>query len=194
MRQKITLASSSPNSSGLNRGHISLDSNNQDKVRPTSQKSSLRYNRVGVDSSEVKGGESLNVQEPIQMTGCNNDDCKDKTCINACQKNDRKLSHGYAKINDNTNGTGSLRYVLHLRFLCPSLKKGSKSFQRCKSDPGSVPEKTGFERDGDRRFYLYNDLRVVFPQRHSDSDEGKVMQFAFFICLLCMHACVYIHY
>ena len=31
--------------------------------------------------------------------------------------------------------------------------------------------------NGERRFYLYNDLRVVFPQRHSDADEGTVRTF-----------------
>ncbi|XP_022774207.1 uncharacterized protein LOC111316518 isoform X2 [Durio zibethinus] len=172
VRQKITLASSSPNSAELKRGHISFDTNVHNKVRPTPQKSSsLSHNRGGVDSS---GSEGLDLLESMQMSGCNNDECKDNTGINACQKTDRKLSHGYAKINENTNVAGSLRYALHLRFLCPSPKKCSKSFQRCKSDPGSVPEKTGFDRDGNRRFYLYNDLRVVFPQRHSDFDEGKL--------------------
>ncbi|XVF59972.1 hypothetical protein PTKIN_Ptkin08bG0005300 [Pterospermum kingtungense] len=173
VRQKVTLASCSPNSAEPKR-HMNPDGNDQDKVKPTSQKSSVCYNRVGMDSNDVKGSEGLNLPEPIQMTVCNNDECKDDACINSCRKNDRKPSHGCAKINENTNGAGSLRYALHLRFLCPSPKKCSKSFQRCKSDPGSVPEKTGFDRDGDRRFYLYNDLRVVFPQRHSDADEGKL--------------------
>ncbi|XP_038997616.1 uncharacterized protein LOC120122549 isoform X2 [Hibiscus syriacus] len=134
VRQKITLASSNPNSAELN-------------------------------SSEVKGSEGL---DSIQMTGCNNDQCKEYTYT------DRKLSHGGVKINENTNGAGSLRYALHLRFLCPSPKKSSKSFQRCKSDPGSVPQKISLDKSGDRRFYLYNDFRVVFPQRHSDADEGKL--------------------
>ncbi|XVF13861.1 hypothetical protein REPUB_Repub09cG0005500 [Reevesia pubescens] len=175
VRQKITLASSIPNSAELKRGHISLDTKVQGKVRPTSQQSSpLCYNRDGIDSSEVKGSGGLDLPESIQMTGCNNDQCKDYTCTDPCQKTDRKLSHSCAKINENTNGAGSMRYALHLRFLCPSPKKCSKSFQRCKSDPGSVPQKTVFDKDEDRRFYLYNDLRVVFPQRHSDADEGKL--------------------
>ncbi|XWS32596.1 hypothetical protein CRYUN_Cryun22dG0003500 [Craigia yunnanensis] len=177
VRQKITLASSIPNSAELKGGHVSFDTKVLDKVKPTSQKSSpLCYNGDGIDSSEVKGSKGLDLPESIQMTGCNNDQCKDYTCIDAYQKTDRKLSNGYgcAKINENTNGAGSLRYALHLRFLCPSPKKCSKSFQRCKSDLGSVPQKTGSDRDGDRRFYLYNDLRVVFPHRHSDSDEGKL--------------------
>ncbi|KAE8710074.1 zinc finger family protein [Hibiscus syriacus] len=134
VRQKITLASSNPNSAELN-------------------------------SNEVKGSEGL---DSIQTTGCNNEQCKGYTCT------DRKLSHGGVKINENTHGAGSLRYALHLRFLCPSPKKLSKSFQRCKSDPRSVPQKTCLDKNGDRRFYLYNDFRVVFPQRHSDADEGKL--------------------
>lgn len=71
------------------------------------------------------------------------------------------------------NGGGVLRYALHARFVCPLPKKSSRSLQRCKSDPSSEPARTN-DLDGERRFYLYSDLRVVFPQRHSDSDEGKV--------------------
>lgn len=39
----------------------------------------------------------------------------------------------------------------------------------------------------ERSFYLYDDMRVVFPQRHSDSDEGKVCKY---ICeVILMHSC-----
>lgn len=58
--------------------------------------------------------------------------------------------------------SGVLRYALHLKFLCPVRKKASKIGQKKSLN------------DEERRFYLYNDLRVVFPQRHTDSDEGKV--------------------
>ncbi|OMO99414.1 hypothetical protein COLO4_13321 [Corchorus olitorius] len=177
MRQKVTLASSVPNSTELKRGPISFDTKAQDQVKPTSQKKSpLCDNRDRRDSGEVKGSEGSDLSESIQMTGCNNEECKDYTCFDSCHDNNQKLSngHGCGKINENNNGAGSLRYALHLRFICPSPKKGSKSFQRCKSDPGSVPQKSGSDKDGDRRFYLYNDLRVVFPQRHSDADEGKL--------------------
>ncbi|KAE8707663.1 putative homogentisate phytyltransferase 1 [Hibiscus syriacus] len=139
VRQKITVASCSPNSTELN--------------------------------SEVKGSEGL---DSIHMTGGDNDRCKEYTSNDACQKTDRKVPHGGVKINKNTNGAGSLRYALHLRFLCPSPKKSSKSFQRCKSDLGPVPQKTDFEKNRDRRFYLYNDFRVVFPRRHPDADESKL--------------------
>ncbi|KAG7558874.1 hypothetical protein ISN45_Aa05g004950 [Arabidopsis thaliana x Arabidopsis arenosa] len=67
-------------------------------------------------------------------------------------------------------GSGALRYALHLRFLCPLPKKASK-----KSDETETTgQKKNLDSDGKRRFYLYNDLRVVFPQRHTDSDEGKL--------------------
>lgn len=92
-----------------------------------------------------------------------------------------RSAHGCSKINDNAQGGGgALRYALHLRFLCPSPKKCSRSVQRCKSDPTSLPQKPHLDMEGERRFYLYNDMRVVFPQRHSDADEGKVCDFFFF--------------
>ena len=78
------------------------------------------------------------------------------------------------KANESSNNSGVLRYALHLRFLCPFPKKNSRMVQRCKSDPSSVPDKNNKSIGGERRFYLYNDMRVVFPQRHSDADEGKV--------------------
>lgn len=78
------------------------------------------------------------------------------------------------KANENSSNSGVLRYALHLRFLCPFSKKSSRTVQRCKSDPSAVPEKSSKSLGGERRFYLYNDMRVVFPQRHSDADEGKL--------------------
>ncbi|XP_051119515.1 uncharacterized protein LOC127243503 isoform X2 [Andrographis paniculata] len=51
-----------------------------------------------------------------------------------------------------------LRYALHLRFICPP----------------DHHRKTGGGSGGERRFHLYSDMRVVFPQRHWDSDEGKL--------------------
>ncbi|BBN11553.1 hypothetical protein MPTK1_5g12880 [Marchantia polymorpha subsp. ruderalis] len=77
------------------------------------------------------------------------------------------------------SGGSSLRYALHLRFMCPSLKKdktcGLPSVQTPESSkvPPSGANK-GTEVKDERRFYIYEDLRVVFPQRQSDSDEGKL--------------------
>ncbi|KAJ0237878.1 hypothetical protein HA466_0244070 [Hirschfeldia incana] len=67
-------------------------------------------------------------------------------------------------------GSGALRYALHLRFICPLPKKASKKPEETKT----TGQKKDLDADGRRRFYLYNDLRVVFPQRHTDSDEGKL--------------------
>lgn len=69
--------------------------------------------------------------------------------------------------------SGALRYALHLRFLSPAIKKKGvvRSVQRTKSDCSSAVVSHEME---ERRYYLYNDFRVVFPQRHSDSDEGKL--------------------
>ncbi|KAK4781421.1 hypothetical protein SAY86_015523 [Trapa natans] len=83
----------------------------------------------------------------------------DCICDDIFNGTERKSSSACLKANDNIAGVGALRYALHLRFLCPFPKKGSKF-----KDSKGVG----------RRFYLYNDLRVVFPQRHSDADEGKL--------------------
>ncbi|KAI9084035.1 hypothetical protein K1719_034031 [Acacia pycnantha] len=92
----------------------------------------------------------------------------DKTC-----EESRKSLHSCSKVNENSNSAGPLRYALQLRFICPFPKKTTRTSLQ-KSLPNSLPEKTGLYVEGDRRFYLYNDLRVVFPQRHSDADEGKL--------------------
>ncbi|KAL0377255.1 UNVERIFIED_CONTAM: hypothetical protein Sradi_3031000 [Sesamum radiatum] len=43
-----------------------------------------------------------------------------------------------------------------------------------RSDPPVASERSRTDSEGKRRFFLYDDLRVVFPQRHSDADEGKL--------------------
>lgn len=92
--------------------------------------------------------------------------------VENCCATDNKLLHVCPKVNENT--AGALRYALHLRFLCPFPKKSSRSSRKSKSNPLSAQNKPNLDIDGERKFYLYNDLRVVFPQRHSDSDEGKL--------------------
>ncbi|KAG0604092.1 hypothetical protein M758_10G144200 [Ceratodon purpureus] len=73
-------------------------------------------------------------------------------------------------------GTGGvLKYALHLRFMCPPLKKHGKD--KASSTQFTVTPPKGsnvVEVQEERRFYIYGDLRVVFPQRHSDADEGKL--------------------
>ncbi|XP_010528146.1 PREDICTED: uncharacterized protein LOC104805314 [Tarenaya hassleriana] len=80
-----------------------------------------------------------------------------------------------SKAKECNSGSGALRYALHLRFICPLPKKASKSARKCKSDEAAtLPQKKSLDAEEERKFYLYNDLRVVFPQRHTDSDEGKL--------------------
>lgn len=74
----------------------------------------------------------------------------------------KKCRETYKETRQCCSKSGVLRYALHLKFLCPPRKKASKIGQKKSLN------------DEERRFYLYNDLRVVFPQRHTDSDEGKV--------------------
>ncbi|GAB2297308.1 hypothetical protein Dimus_031419 [Dionaea muscipula] len=76
----------------------------------------------------------------------------------------RYVRDAATKANNTGHGNGVLRYALHLRFLCPHHKKASKSsFRRCKSDPLLTPPAADNIIDakgGERRFYLYNDLKV----------------------------------
>lgn len=75
-------------------------------------------------------------------------------------------------------GSSALRYALHLRFVCPPLKTAQKLKVSTIPPPDSTPRHFVGVKDSSvedkRRFYLYSDLRVVFPQRHADSDEGKL--------------------
>jgi hypothetical protein len=107
----------------------------------------------------------------------NKDNADSDSCCYQMEKSHlggKKSCCSSSKINDCSGGR-VLRYALHLRFLCPSSKKkSSKSMLRCKSDPSSAPYSRSPAPEEERKFYLYNDLRVVFPQRHSDSDEGEV--------------------
>jgi len=103
----------------------------------------------------------------------------DSNADGCCCQIDTSLSDGNksccrsSKVNDISAG-GVLRYALHLRFLSPFSKKSSKSRQQCKSNVSLDLHRPSTRTEGERRFYLYNDIRVVFPQRHSDADEGEV--------------------
>ncbi|RZC17423.1 Protein FAM214B isoform G [Glycine soja] len=92
----------------------------------------------------------------------------------ACLINQDKFLHGSSKIIDNAINTGILLYALHLRFMCPLPKRRSRSVHKCKSGPVSADMRNIVDIEQERSFYLYDDMRVVFPQRHSDSDEGKL--------------------
>ncbi|KAF3771965.1 hypothetical protein EJ110_NYTH58808 [Nymphaea thermarum] len=85
--------------------------------------------------------------------------------MDICEGPEKKHVDTSPKLNIGAAISGVLRCALHLPFLCPP-KKSGRSMQRCKSDPFSVPQGSDLHGDAERRFYLYGDLRVVFPQRH----------------------------
>ncbi|GER38890.1 hypothetical protein STAS_15430 [Striga asiatica] len=94
----------------------------------------------------------------METSGC--DTCQNSR-VDAFSEMDRKSEHNCSRANRSTTSAGALRYALHLRFICPFPKKSV------------VPESKIDIQKQQRRFYLYDDLRVVFPQRQSDADEGK---------------------
>lgn len=144
------------------------------KTEATSEASNLVNLIDGGDMSKSPNMPRASVHSFMHDKQCNNaGDGKDDKCMDTCQGTDKKSAHGCSRANENNSTPGALRYALHLRFICP-FPKSSRSMQRCISDPLSIPQKTSLDMDSERRFYLYNDLKVVFPQRHSDADEGKV--------------------
>ncbi|XP_022730251.1 uncharacterized protein LOC111285189 isoform X2 [Durio zibethinus] len=185
MRQRITLApATATNIPGKERHESSVTKN--DVKAPTVQNfnnSSLisgtlyttRYpeqNMKDIESETAgcvgdlaNGPSGLNINEYIQTD-------EDNSSLNDSNVNLNKLVNSTSRVNESSMGAGVLRYALHLRFLC-SPKKCSKSVRRCKSDPLSAPA-GNMNIEGERRFYLYSDMRVVFPQRHSDADEGQL--------------------
>lgn len=101
--------------------------------------------------------------------------------LDQCHVLDQKSAHVCSRVNGNPSSVGALRYALHLRFLCPSPKKCSRSVEKSKSNFLSQP-RSNIDNE-ERKIYLYNDLRVVFPQRHSDADEGKVRSLCLIVSL-----------
>ncbi|CAN0870129.1 Protein FAM214B [Linum grandiflorum] len=121
---------------------------------PTGTKTFLRQ-KVTLASGELKSG--MGSEKKVKTPSREEDD--------PCRKSsDHQMG---VKINEHSprGGCGPLRYALHLRFLCPSPKRSPSKADKSPN--------TGARAD-DRRFYLYNDLKVVFPQRHTDADEGKL--------------------
>ncbi|MED6211859.1 hypothetical protein PIB30_077625 [Stylosanthes scabra] len=106
-----------------------------------------------------------------QTASCNGVKFSSSTCFG----NEDKFLQCSPKANEHSVNAGILLYALHLRFLCPLPKKRSRSIHKCKSDSLSAEVRNIVDSEHtERRFYLYDDMRVVFPQRHSDSDEGKL--------------------
>ncbi|GMP29987.1 hypothetical protein CsSME_00004860 [Camellia sinensis var. sinensis] len=191
LRQKVTLAGSGPTSMRVTGEHRNFDTNYNDKVTPLERshpdqsiKESEGSNSIGsmgiTNFSEEHyhigniGFPSLIDQNECDNTLCHRTGHKDFSWPDLCHEAKDKSEHACSKVNENAASGGTLRYALHVRFLCPFSKRSVISVQRCKSDPPSVRQKTKLVADRKRRFYLYNDMRVVFPQRHSDADEGKL--------------------
>lgn len=199
MRQKVTLESStSPQlkqrsmgiNSGMQKNHdiscggevIHTDAanvvNNTKSTNQGNGKGSSLLNLINKEDSSKQSLNMKNLGVPFPAKTdyeCITDKCEtnerkecwDKTCDES-----GKSLNSCSKVKDNSSSGGPLRYALHLRFVCPFPKKTSRSAQKCKYN--SLQEKSGLDMEGERRFYLCNDLRVVFPQRHSDADEGKL--------------------
>ncbi|VAI74469.1 unnamed protein product [Triticum turgidum subsp. durum] len=153
------------------RGTLCLEYCGQGRTCNSAEESEKRRTNTKCYSSGTDMKES---DKPNSLGNKQNNTDSDDCC---CQMDNvhsgaKKSCCASSRINDSSGG-GVLRYALHLRFLCPASKKSSKSMLRCKSDPSSVPQSGNMVTE-DRRFYLYNDLRVVFPQRHSDADEGEL--------------------
>ncbi|RZC59444.1 hypothetical protein C5167_006743 [Papaver somniferum] len=169
LRQKVILASSGPNSNPVIGGAGMMSEPKTAQVSRTCHLGQLikEYEDThGFTSSECQKTDGEE-HDPVDEDICQNEPFK-KLAPSSCS----------SKLNEKKTSTSSscarvLRYALHLRFLCPSPKKVSKTARR---NSDSLLGSQGNNKDigGERRFYLYNDLRVVFPQRHSDSDEGKL--------------------
>ena len=140
-----------------------------------SSKQSLKTKMLGVPSSVKLDYECIT--EKCERN--ERKECWDKTCDES-----GKPLNSCSKVKDNSSSGGPLRYALHLRFICPFPKKTNRSTQKSKNN--SLQENSGLDMEGERRFYLCNDLRVVFPQRHSDADEGKVCAYVLVLLLYCL--------
>lgn len=120
-------------------------------------------NAVSVSDENLNGTD--NRSKVLGCCSCQNDE------VSASSKTEVKCEHGCSRVN--ATAVGALRYALHLRFVCPLSKRGSISVRQ--SDPSLASERNRIDPEDRRRFYLYDDLKVVFPQRHSDADEGKLI-------------------
>ncbi|WOG89242.1 hypothetical protein DCAR_0208479 [Daucus carota subsp. sativus] len=192
MRQKINL-DSAPGNGGFRDPHMKKVGNPSPDLH--SSQSLLQSKTLSTDLSRVNdvhrqkstehGPNKLHNGLPQDLSGlvspCGevghrkkmNSSVDDITTISSSITKSKSVS-GSPKANENTSGSGVLRYALHLRFMCPFPKKNSRTIQKCKSDPFSELSGDNKKLEVERRFYLYNDMRVVFPQRHSDADEGKL--------------------
>ncbi|XP_052183058.1 uncharacterized protein LOC127795435 [Diospyros lotus] len=197
LRQKITLAASAPTSTMGNGGQ--KDPNIRTYVNNSR---GFANNSSGVDVAHTvvtseQGATMMKAESPVYPREVNESEIEarigslplhccggisnehkkaarvETSPLSAPHWSESKLERSSSKVNESTVNSGVMRYALHLRFLCCLRKKSSRRVHRCVSDPLSTPS-INVDTQGERRFYLYNDMRVVFPQRHSDADEGKL--------------------
>ncbi|KAI5428077.1 uncharacterized protein LOC127126790 [Lathyrus oleraceus] len=204
LRQKITLESSSTTSPQSKNGSTGLDSGNDKGIPLVQKNHDIPCNEevmhtdaVDVVVNKTKSTDPRNTKGSSSLGNLLNKEDSSKQSLDMnilkvpssvkpdhgsltdeCERNERKESWEKTSCNEsgksskNSSSAGPLRYALHLRFICPFPKKTSRSVQKCRYN--SLSEKAGSDTEGERRFYLCNDLKVVFPQRHSDADEGKM--------------------
>lgn len=161
MRQKVFLASSASDSICREEEQKRFNKKHED--------------RVSLVPDEIHNEKLGNAKKVPGCKSCQNDE------VDAFHRVERKLEHSCLRVNGNATTAGALRYALHLRFLCPFSKKSSTSVSR--SNASLASERSRIDIEGQRRFYLYDNLKVVFPQRHSDADEGKVVSVLYPVCI-----------